>query len=213
MSSATTLAVSVPVYNSGNNTAKAYADGLPFAGITAAPTQSGSIVSVPVFTYSPYISAAVKANSSQLIATGQALFATSGGVVGGIDSTGSIGTAYFGSSSGTTTVQMQLDSGAHSNGGGVATGLTAAGSTQGTAFVIASSVNQFTTVAAGTGAILPSNVYNGRPIRIFNRGANALKVYPPSGAKIESNATNAAVSLAAGADATFSPITATQWLQ
>jgi hypothetical protein len=213
MSSATTLAVSVPVYNSGNNTAKAYADGLPFAGITAAPTQSGTNVSVPVFTYSSFINAAVKTSSSQLIATGQALFATAGGVAGGIDSGGAIGTAFFGSSSGTATVSMSLDPGAQSNGQGVATGLTAAGTTQGTAYVITSSVDQFTTVTTGTGAILPANVFNGRGITVYNRGANALKVYPPVGAKIESNATNAAVTLAAGADAIFRPISATQWLQ
>jgi hypothetical protein len=77
----------------------------------------------------------------------------------------------------------------------VANSLTATGTVQGDAFALTAGTNVFTTVGAGTGALLLStNLY---VQRIVNFGANALLVYPPSGASIGSHASNVAFSLAA----------------
>lgn len=88
--------------------------------------------------------------------------------------------------------------------------LTAAGTTQGTALVLAAQINEITTAAAGTGVLLP-NVAVGTVITIFNRGANAVLVYPPAGDNIEASAANVGVSLAVGATGRYIPTTATQW--
>lgn len=61
-----------------------------------------------------------------------------------------------------------------------ASGLSGAGTTQATATVINRQTNQFTTVAASSGAVLPSPE-PGEFIFIANAGANTLNVYPASG--------------------------------
>lgn len=59
----------------------------------------------------------------------------------------------------------------------VATGLTATGTNQATAYALTASISVFSTTASGTGALLPPCV--GRPdFAILNSGANALTVYP-----------------------------------
>jgi hypothetical protein len=104
----------------------------------------------------------------------------------------------------------------------VAAALTATGTNQATAYVITGQVNTFATVASGTGTVLPAQTGApvfpiglgiGSEIVVFNRGANALLVYPPSGAAIESGSTNAAVSLASGATARFTLESTNQWRQ
>lgn len=88
--------------------------------------------------------------------------------------------------------------------------LTAAGTTQGSAAVLAADVNLFTTVAAGTGAVLtagPAGTWQ----KVLNRGAAALLVYPPSGGAIDAEAANAPVTIPAGGGATFWQNTTTQW--
>jgi len=47
----------------------------------------------------------------------------------------------------------------------------------------------------------------------MNRSGAAINVYPASGAAIEAGATNAAVSLASGANAIFVPVGGTQYRQ
>jgi hypothetical protein len=79
--------------------------------------------------------------------------------------------------------------------GTVATGLTATGSTQATALALPADINQFTTVAASTGTILPA-MNPGDSVNIYNKGANALSVYPPVGGAINAVATNGAYSVA-----------------
>jgi hypothetical protein len=81
-------------------------------------------------------------------------------------------------------------------------GLTAAGSTQATAFTIGNDINQFTTVAAGTGAILPAG-NAGDEITVWNGGANALLVYPPVGGQVGAGAVNAGFSVAANKSCVF----------
>lgn len=79
--------------------------------------------------------------------------------------------------------------------GTAANNLTATGSTQGTALALPADICKFTTVAASTGAILPP-CNPGDSGTIFNGGANALSLYPPTGGKINAVATNGAYSIA-----------------
>ncbi len=81
-------------------------------------------------------------------------------------------------------------------------GQTATGSTQGTAFVLMTEFTEFTTVAASTGAILPSptgalSPSAGDSFGVVNNGANALSGYPPVGFSIGTAAANTALSLPA----------------
>lgn len=83
---------------------------------------------------------------------------------------------------------------------------TATGSAQADAYALTSSSTEFTTVASGTGARLPSTasrVVGGDILAVFNQGANTLLVYPPVGFKIGLAATNAGVSVASGKSALF----------
>jgi hypothetical protein len=79
--------------------------------------------------------------------------------------------------------------------GDVGNTLTATGATQATALALPNDVNRFTTVAAGTGTILPA-MNPGDSVIIRNGGANALLVYPPVGGLINALATNAGYSVA-----------------
>ena len=73
--------------------------------------------------------------------------------------------------------------------------LSAAGTTQATATAIKATNNVFTTVAASAGAVLP-NANQADTVRIYNRGANALTIYPPVGSRIFPASTNTGISLA-----------------
>jgi hypothetical protein len=79
--------------------------------------------------------------------------------------------------------------------GTVANGLVATGTTQATAFPLGADNNDFATVAAGTGAILPA-MNPGDDITVYNGGANPLLIYPPVGGQIKGLGTNAGYSLA-----------------
>lgn len=92
----------------------------------------------------------------------------------------------------------------------IATGLTATGANQGTAYAITKTLNEFTTVAASTGGRLPS-VEPGELFLVANKGANALAVYPPGGANIDSLAANVAISMTANTRKLFFAYTATQF--
>lgn len=76
------------------------------------------------------------------------------------------------------------------------TGLSGAGTTQGTATPLNASINIATTVASGTGFVLPlitlsgNTIKVGTEIKLFNRGANTASLYPPSGGQIEALGTN-----------------------
>jgi len=91
----------------------------------------------------------------------------------------------------------------------IATGLTAAGTTQADALALAKVTNVFGTVAAGSGARLESNLEIGDETRVVNLGANALLVYPPVGGSIQTGAANAGFSVGAGKSATFKKVSAT----
>lgn len=78
--------------------------------------------------------------------------------------------------------------------------LTATGSTQVTAFQMSADTSVFTTVAAGTGALLtPAAIVTpGDEMQVANLGANALLVYPPLGGNINGGATNVGFSIPVG---------------
>jgi len=78
----------------------------------------------------------------------------------------------------------------------VATGLVATGSTLGTALLLGADINLFGTVAASTGAILPT-MNPGDCMTVVNQGSNPLALYPPTAsAKINALGAGAAYSIA-----------------
>lgn len=81
------------------------------------------------------------------------------------------------------------------------TGLTATGTTQGTALPLPADVCYFTTVAANSGCILPA-ANAGDAGTIFNGGASSLNVYPPVGGAINKLGANAAYVLATATPST-----------
>lgn len=93
---------------------------------------------------------------------------------------------------------------------GVQTGIIAAGATQGTATSLSKDFNVVSTVPAGAGVILPTTT-GGYKITVINSGANALKVYPSTGAQINGIGTNTAYSLATGGKLEFISVTSSQW--
>ncbi|ACI52309.1 conserved hypothetical protein [Gluconacetobacter diazotrophicus PA1 5] len=88
--------------------------------------------------------------------------------------------------------------------------LAGAGTSQGTAAALAADVNLFTTVAAGSGAVLSAGAA-GTWQKVLNRGAASLLVYPPPGGAIDAGAADAPATILAGGGATFWQNSATQW--
>lgn len=80
--------------------------------------------------------------------------------------------------------------------GSAGAGITATGSTQGTAYALGAVNSNVTTTAASTGVILPVATAPGEELRVMNYGANSLSVYPPVGGKVNNGSANAAVALA-----------------
>lgn len=89
--------------------------------------------------------------------------------------------------------------------------LTATGSTQTDALLLSAVNSEFTTVASGTGARLPASLSPGDQFTVYNGGANALLVYPPTGESIQSGAANAGFSVAANKPAMFIKRSNTAW--
>ena len=81
--------------------------------------------------------------------------------------------------------------------------LTATGSTQGDALSLPSGFCMFTTVASGTGAVLPADAPVGSLWEVWNAGANDLLVYPFSGAQIQGFGTDLPATISTGGAAKF----------
>jgi hypothetical protein len=77
---------------------------------------------------------------------------------------------------------------------GVATGISAAGSSQGDATALTKAFNVVSTVSGGQGVVLPTAVA-GMRITVVNTSGATLLVYPASGGAINALATNAGYSL------------------
>ena len=87
--------------------------------------------------------------------------------------------------------------------------LTATGTTQATALLVFNGISYVSTVASGAGVVLfPGNP--GTSQRVYNAGANSLKVYPTSGAQINALGTNNPMLLAPNTLCEFWNLTATQ---
>lgn len=95
--------------------------------------------------------------------------------------------------------------------GDIASALTATGTTQGTALALNAALNVMGTVSSGTGVILPACELSD-DLMVYNGGANALLIYPDSGAKINGQSTNAAISLATATAIKLKRVSATQWV-
>ena len=91
----------------------------------------------------------------------------------------------------------------------VDTAVAAAGTTQGTATELDVGVNYVSTVASGAGVIVQSYTA-GTSQTVYNGGANPLKVYPFTGARINQLAANAAMLLPINTSARFEVVSATQ---
>lgn len=95
--------------------------------------------------------------------------------------------------------------------GDVADSLTAAGTSNTDALALSATINRVTTTAASTGVrlMLPEA---GSAVVVVNSGANALLVYPGTGAQINAlTATTGGFSVAAGGRAMFVGTSSTNW--
>ncbi len=95
---------------------------------------------------------------------------------------------------------------------GVPTTVAAAGSTAGDATLVTGRVTLVTGADATKGVILPADSIGVSRI-VHNSSASALKVWPPTGAAINTGSVDAANSLAAGLTATYVTYSATQILR
>jgi len=95
--------------------------------------------------------------------------------------------------------------------GDVGDTLTAAGTGNTDALALSAAINRVTTTAASTGVRLPLPE-SGSAIVVVNSGANALLVYPGTGAQINAlTVTTAGFSVAAGGRAMFVGTSSTNW--
>jgi hypothetical protein len=93
---------------------------------------------------------------------------------------------------------------------GVNVGISAAGSSQGTATALTKAFNVVSTVSAGQGVVLPTAVA-GMRVTIVNTSANTVIIYPAAGGTINSLATNAGHSLPTVGRLDYIATSTTQW--
>lgn len=93
----------------------------------------------------------------------------------------------------------------------VGNALTATGTTRADALQLANEVNRLTTVAAGTGAILPVGVV-GMRIRIYQSGANPVKVYASASETIDGVAGATGVTLTNALRCEYEFVAANTWI-
>jgi hypothetical protein len=93
---------------------------------------------------------------------------------------------------------------------GVSSAVTAAGSTQATATALTRPINNITTVPASSGVILPTAT-PGMRVMVRNATGTTVRVYPSSGAQINTLGTNVQLNLETLANIEFVAFTATQW--
>jgi hypothetical protein len=115
-----------------------------------------------------------------------------------------IGSKLFGSGLNTLSVLAMVQD--------VGTSISAAGTTQGTATSLTNATNVLSTVTSGAGCVLLSTAGVGDEQLVFNGGANAVKIYPPSGMKINSLPADTAVYLGTNSTCRFTMVTLTQWV-
>lgn len=94
--------------------------------------------------------------------------------------------------------------------GDVASALTATGTSQATAYACSAIINEFTTTASSTGALLPVTA-PGDDVFIYNGGAQTLSVYGQTGESIQNGSANAAFSVATNKGAWFKKVSTTRF--
>lgn len=92
----------------------------------------------------------------------------------------------------------------------ITTGISAAGSTQGTATLLTKDVNVVSVVTIGTGVVLPVAVV-GMVIIVNNNGVNALNVYPNTNTTINNLTINSPLEQSPGASLQFYATSPAQW--
>ena len=97
--------------------------------------------------------------------------------------------------------------------GNLATAVSAAGTTQGTATALSAVNNFVTTAAQGSGVLLPVTpaVGAGDRLHVANQTSNNFWVYPPSGGKLGNNTANRGAMLGPNKAADFLCIDGTNW--
>ena len=91
------------------------------------------------------------------------------------------------------------------------TGLTAVGTTRADALVLLKDTNNITTAAASTGVVLPESLI-GKRVRIYNNGANAIKVYAQGSETIDGTAGSTGVALTNAKRAEYECIAVNTWI-
>ena len=94
--------------------------------------------------------------------------------------------------------------------GDVAPTVSAAGTTQGTAKALKAGINVITTAAASSGVILPACEVADQ-VEILNLGANAVTVYPDTGARVNAIAANGGFTLATNTAVKVRRFSSTRW--
>ena len=100
------------------------------------------------------------------------------------------------------------------NSSSIKTGISAAGTTQGTATAITADINLVSTVAASSGVQLYNGLTNDS-CYVFNDSGvsgNGLLVYPPTSGQINNLAVNAGVIVPVNTMAEFIKVTSTRWV-
>lgn len=200
----TLIANTTGVYHTGVVNAASYNTGGGYGTVTGGSVVNSSVIAVGNSTVNTIINATsfsgVANNASNL---------------GGVPASNYVNTsgAYTISGVHTHTANIYANSAlffANAIAHSVTTGATANGTTQATAYPIVTTSVQFTTVAAGSGAILPTAV-PGQRLFIANDGANQLLLYPAVGGLIDQAAVNAAVTIAAGGMWEGQSLTTVNW--
>lgn len=96
--------------------------------------------------------------------------------------------------------------------GNIRTGISAAGTTQGTATSLTASTNLVATATSLQGVILPSCEV-GDSVTVFNDNTGVtIVVYPDSSSKINQLSTNTGMNLANNTSAEYFRVTSTRWV-
>lgn len=93
---------------------------------------------------------------------------------------------------------------------GVSPAVSAAGTTQATATILSRPINNVTSVPANSGVILPAAT-PGMRVMVRNATGTTVRVYPNTGAQINTLGNNVQLNLETSANLEFVAFTATQW--
>lgn len=93
---------------------------------------------------------------------------------------------------------------------GIDTGVTAAGTTQGTGTALTKTYNIVGTASANQGVVLP-DVSTGLKCVVYNSTSATIKIYPAAGESIDDESANVAITLRPNKGREYIGVSATQW--